>query len=96
MKVIDKAYDMIVLVANSYEVPVHGVLSRSKAWMYAKPRRIAMYLIRKYTPLTFPAIGELFDRHHSTVITAIDTVESERHIYTDIAVKLMELEAKCQ
>lgn len=41
----------------------------------ARPRMIAMFLTRKHTQLSFPAIGERFgERHHTTVMHAWNTV----------------------
>jgi chromosomal replication initiator protein len=43
-------------------------------------RSMAMYLIRKHTPLSFPEIGsKLGDRNHSTVISACRRIESTLH-----------------
>lgn len=41
----------------------------------AEARKIAMYLIRTMTNLSFPDIGKEFDRDHSTVLYAVKSVE---------------------
>jgi chromosomal replication initiator protein len=41
----------------------------------ARPRQIAMFLTRKHTQLSFPAIGERFgERHHTTVMHACEVM----------------------
>ncbi len=37
-----------------------------------------MFLIRNLLSLSFPEIGKLFDKHHSTVIYAVDSVTQIR------------------
>ncbi len=36
----------------------------------ARPRQIAMYLARRLTPRSYPAIGQWFGRDHTTVLYA--------------------------
>ena len=53
------------------------------------PRQVAMYLCRKYTETSFPAIGDKFGgRDHSTVIHASKTIErkikEDPHMQTTI------------
>ena len=44
--------------------------------MIAVPRQVAMYLCRRYTQASFPAIGDRFGgRDHSTVIHATQVVD---------------------
>src|SRR5262245_47675833 len=46
--------------------------------MISYPRQVAMYLCRKYTETSFPAIGDKFGgRDHSTVIHASKTIEKK-------------------
>ena len=39
-------------------------------------RRVAMYLVREHTDLSYPAIGRLFHRDHSTVFAAVRSVRA--------------------
>lgn len=50
---------------------------RSKNIVY--PRSIAMYLLREKTKLSLSEVGSIFDRDHSTVLTAINKIsEAEK------------------
>jgi chromosomal replication initiator protein len=50
----------------------------SQTYQIAFPRQVAMYLCRKYTETSFPAIGDKFGgRDHSTVIHASKTIEKK-------------------
>jgi chromosomal replication initiator protein len=68
------------LVALSYGI--HPRLMTSRSRTHAWPRQVAMYLTRELTKRSLPSIGEAFgNRHHTTVLHAIRTVE--RRMKTD-------------
>jgi hypothetical protein len=61
------------VVAGSYGLTMEQLMSnrRDCAW----PRQVAMYLARELTPKSYPSIGRLFNRDHTTVIHACHRVE---------------------
>jgi chromosomal replication initiator protein len=62
-------------VCDHYGVRIGDLLSQKRTRNIAGPRQVAMYLARKLTSCSFPAIGERFGgRDHSTVIHAFTTV----------------------
>lgn len=70
------------LVALSYDIHPRLMTSRSRDRDHAWPRQVAMYLTRKLTKRSLPAIGKAFgDRDHTTVIHAIRAVE--RRMFSD-------------
>ncbi len=42
-----------------------------------------MYLIRKILDLSFPEIGKIFSKHHSTVMYAVDAISKMRQSNPD-------------
>lgn len=69
-------------VAKHFKIRVGDFKSSSKLRSVARPRQIAMFLVRKYSSLGLKEIGEAFGgRDHSTVIHACR--EIERMIETD-------------
>ena len=44
----------------------------------AFPRQVAMYLIREILDLSYPEIGKLFAKHHSTVMYSVETIAEQR------------------
>lgn len=52
---------------------------------YAKYREICFYFLRKYTALTTMAIGQLFDKHYSTVIIMCQRAEESKKYNPEIA-----------
>ncbi|MBL7164817.1 MAG: chromosomal replication initiator protein DnaA [Anaerolineales bacterium] len=60
---------IIDTVADVYGVAVDRILGRERTQTIARPRQIAMYLMREETDVSFPQIGEaLGGRDHTTVM----------------------------
>jgi hypothetical protein len=57
-------------VAKYYGVSLTDLLScrRSRSRSVARPRHVAMYLAKKLTRHSLPAIGRMLDRDHSTIM----------------------------
>jgi chromosomal replication initiator protein len=75
--------DIIRFVAQHYGVRVADLKGRSNRRSIALPRQVAMYLIRDILELSFPEIGRIFSKHHSTVMYAVDTVQKTRQSNPD-------------
>ena len=52
-------------------------MSQQRSRNVAEPRRVAMYLIRTLTKLSFPDIGRYFGRDHGTVHHGVKKMESD-------------------
>jgi chromosomal replication initiator protein len=58
---------------------VSEIKSKNNSKQIAFPRQVAMYLLKKLTPLSYPEIGKQFnDKHHSTVMYSVDMVQKKR------------------
>ncbi len=75
--------DIVRFVAQHYGVRVADVKGRSNRRSIALPRQVAMYLIRDILELSFPEIGRIFSKHHSTVMYAVDSVQKMRQSNPD-------------
>ncbi|HVM95498.1 MAG TPA: chromosomal replication initiator protein DnaA [Candidatus Acidoferrales bacterium] len=63
-------------VCDFFHVRPADLRSKKRTRIVALPRQVAMYLCRRYTDASFPAIGDRFGgRDHSTVIHATQVVE---------------------
>ncbi len=62
-------------VAEFYDVRVADMTSKKRPASIALPRQIAMYLCRRNTEYSTPAIGECFNRNHATILHAVNAVE---------------------
>ncbi len=70
--------DIIRFVAQHYGVRVADLKGRSNRRSIALPRQVAMFLIRDILEISFPEIGKIFAKHHSTVMYAVDNVQKMR------------------
>lgn len=59
---------IITEVCRSYDVSRSDVLSRRRHRKFTAPRHAAMYIIKEKSSLSYPAIGRIFDRDHTTVV----------------------------
>jgi chromosomal replication initiator protein len=67
--------EIIAHVAHYFGLQVSQVKGRSRKRDVARPRQVAMYLIREETDASLPQIGNLLDgRDHSTVLYGCDRV----------------------
>jgi len=66
-------------VANYYHIKVTELKARNNSKHISFPRQVAMYLCKRLTDKSLPAIGAQFGgKHHSTVIHGLRKIESMR------------------
>ena len=75
---IDKIFAAIF---KKYNVPKEDVVSKKRNKDIVKIRHIAIYLIREITEMSYPNIGKLFDRDHTTAMASYDIIK--KSIATD-------------
>jgi chromosomal replication initiator protein len=64
------------IVAEVFGITREELLSDARTQRVTWPRQLAMYLSRKYTAQSLPAIGQAFGgRNHTTVMHAIKKVD---------------------
>jgi chromosomal replication initiator protein len=78
------SFDQIaVAVSDHFSLRPTDLRSKRRSKNVAVPRQLAMYLCRRLMSASFPHIGELFGRDHSTVIHAVNV--TGRRIKDDTA-----------
>jgi len=76
------AENIIKSVCNYFNIKIGDIKSNKKLKEFVEPRQIAMYLIRNYTELSFPEIGDKFGgKDHSSIIYAVNKVK--KNLETD-------------
>lgn len=73
-------------VSSKTGISVEEMKSRKRTSNIASARHIAIYIIKKLTNSSLPAVGKVFGRDHTTVMSSLDTVE--KHIASDPAYDL--------
>jgi chromosomal replication initiator protein len=66
---------LLMLVCNFFGTPVYMIKSKSRKRIYANPRFLAMFLMRRDLKMTVMQIGKIFNRDHTTVVHADATVK---------------------
>lgn len=79
-------------VFKKYGVPKDELVGKKRDKEIANARHVTIYLIRKITEMSFPNIGKIFGKDHTTIIASHDKIE--KRIFTDpiFQVDIMELE----
>jgi chromosomal replication initiator protein len=75
--------DIVAAVCNYFSLRPADLRSKRRSRNVAVPRQLAMYLCRRLLHISFPNIGDVFARDHSTVIHASSV--TERRIKDDPA-----------
>lgn len=69
------ADDILSAVCSRYGVKAKELMSKSRKQAVVLPRQLAMYLIHKYTDMSYSQLGRLFGkRDHSTVLYACNQI----------------------
>jgi len=87
-----QAADIIRYVARHYGLKLSEIKGKSNAKEMVIPRQVAMYLCRRLTGLSYPETARLFDRHHSSVMYAVDRIQELREADPTLNMILTSLE----
>jgi len=72
-----KPQQIVNEVASYYELTTEKLISRDRSRNIARPRQIAMYLLREEIDVSLPQIGEVLGgRDHTTVMHAVDKIDN--------------------
>lgn len=83
------------IVAQHFNIPLAEMSSARRSRCVARPRQVAMYLSKRFTPRSLPEIGRKFgNRDHTTVIHALRQIEHLRAIDGDLNRDLQALERR--
>lgn len=72
------AEQIIQVVCHNFSIKREELLGQNRKKRFATPRHVAQYLIRKFTKLSYPEIGELFGgRDHTSVLHAYRRISEQ-------------------
>lgn len=70
--------NMVMGAVESYfSVSREELLSDKRSKNISHPRQVAMYLLRRYTDMSYPDIGDSFNKDHTTAIYADKNIQSK-------------------
>lgn len=87
----DKALFIIKEIGFYFGLPEDYNKLKSRKWELIKARQIAMYFIKKHTKLSLQVIGGLFNKDHSTVISALEKVNNYKETDKKYNIELINL-----
>lgn len=67
----DKIKVAVRLVEGRHKVSYDDILSKSRKARFVKARRELCFILRTYLHLSYPQIGEIINRDHTTIIHAV-------------------------
>lgn len=78
----------MVQIADEHRLNVEQLTGRAQTRHVTVARQEAMWLIYRYVGLSYPETGELFGRHHSTVMHAVRQIDQQVEEDRDLGVWL--------
>lgn len=89
------AHLIITVVAEHFRFNVADLLHDSRDIApIAEARQIAMYLMRRFLRYSYPTIGQIFQRDHSTVMHGCDKIMRQYNNNSGMHLQIKALEAK--
>ena len=86
--IVDKVFSAVY---NKYGIPKADLLSPKRNKDIAFARHVCIYLIRSVTEMSFPGIGKIFKRDHSSIISSVDVIAKKKNTDPMFNVELAEL-----
>lgn len=69
--------DIINSTLNFFEITKEDLMSKSRKKKVALPRQIVMFLFKKELKMSYPEIGEYFQRDHTTALHAFNKIAND-------------------
>ena len=85
---VDKIFSSIY---RKYNVTKEDLTGKKRNKEIANSRHIAIYLIREMTEMSYPNIGKIFERDHTTVMSSINTVVHKINSSPDFSAEISHL-----
>lgn len=86
--IVDKVFSAVY---NKYGIPKADLLSPKRNKDIAFARHVSIYLIRSVTEMSFPGIGKIFKRDHSSIIASVEVINKKKNTDPMFNVELGEL-----
>lgn len=88
------ADEIMKMVAETFNMKVMDLKSKTRTLPLVKARQAAMYLIRSHLERSVTDIGRLFNKDHSTVINALERLSYQRNKDPEFDCKIRALESR--
>ena len=68
---------IISIVAKRYDISKDDILSKKRDQNISYARNVSIYVIRSVTQMSFPEIGKIFNRDHSTIMSSNKVIQEK-------------------
>ena len=85
------AKKIVETVSKKYGIPTEEIYGRKRTKPISNARNVSIYIIRKITSLSLTSIAQIFDRDHTTVMSAVKSVNEEIKINPLIEIEINEM-----
>ena len=85
---IDKIF---AAIEKKYDVSRQELTGNSRVKNVAQARHVAIYLIKTITDISYPSIGKLFNRNHSTIMSSVEVIEKKISTSPAVEIEINEL-----
>ncbi len=82
---------IISLVSKRYGVGEDDIFGRKRQQQICHARNVSIYIIKKSTDLSYPSIGKMFGRDHSTIISSYDAIKTDLDKNTLLGIEINEI-----
>lgn len=82
---------IISLVSKRYGVGEDDIFGRKRQQQICHARNVSVYIIKKSTDLSYPSIGKMFGRDHSTIISSYDAIKNDLDKNTLLGIEINEI-----
>ena len=79
---------VLAKVAEYYNLSLRRIVGTGRSKWVIQPRQVAMWICRNILTMSFPEVGKLFERDHSTVMQACDRISALLRSNRDFADEL--------
>ena len=78
-------------ITDHYGISRDDMVGKKREKAIAEARHISIYLIREITEMSFPNIGKLYDRDHTTILSSYQKISRQVKSDPVFALELNEL-----
>ncbi|MBE6530484.1 MAG: chromosomal replication initiator protein DnaA [Ruminococcaceae bacterium] len=78
-------------VYKKYGIKKEDVIGQKRNKEIANARHICIYLIRTITEMSYPNIGKIFNRDHTTILASIDKIQKKVYMDPVFNIEMMEV-----
>lgn len=76
---------ILCVTADYFGLKAHAIMSKRRTADVVQARQVVMYLIRTRLKLSYPRIGEILDRDHSSVMHGYKKIQADMTEGSDCA-----------